>query len=104
MNALEYLQQLRDKRTFVEVVLVNTTQREGTAFWYQLIEPIKENKNTPSKVYHQFKANGWLKATEYIKELNQIDKVYKWILKGSVTIPCNKVNNTVKPPCGTCPK
>lgn len=98
MNALDYLKQLRDRRVWVQGVLVNTTQRNGTAFIYQL----REEGGT--KVYLQFEANGWLKAMEYIQNLNKTDTSYKWVVTGTVTIPCDKVNRTVSPPCGTCPK
>lgn len=96
MNAADFLRKLRDRRVWVSGVLVNTTQRNGTAFVYQLREA------GGSKVYLQFEANGWLKAMEYIQELNKTDPVYKWVVTGTVTIPCDRVNRTVKPPCGGC--
>jgi len=104
-TAKEYLDRIRKNKVWVKGVLVNTLNREGNEFWYQLREPSDLNAgNKESKVFLQFKAAGWLKATEYIDKLNKTQDIYKYVITGTVTVNCPKVDRIVSPPCGTCPK
>lgn len=104
-SAKEYLDKLRSSKIWVSGYLVNTLNREGNEFWYQLREPSGINSgNTPSKVFLQFKAAGWKKAVEYIDNLNKTQTKYKYVIAGTVTVNCPKVDKVVTPPCNTCPK
>lgn len=105
-TAKEYLDKLRgSNKIWVRGLLVNTLNREGSEFWYQFREPSGINAgDAPSKVFLQFKAAGWLKATQYIEDLNRSQEQYKYVITGTVAIDCPKVDRTVSPPCGTCPK
>ncbi|MCC7572846.1 MAG: hypothetical protein KO464_05605 [Candidatus Methanofastidiosum sp.] len=102
-SAKEYLDKLRKNKVWVRGVLVNTLNREGNEFWYQLREPAGLNTSNSnykeSKVFLQFKAAGWLKATEYIDNLNRTQEIYKYVITGTVTVNCPKVDRTVSPPC-----
>ncbi len=104
-TAKEYLDKLRgSNKIWVRGYLVNTLNREGNEFWYQLREPSDLNAgNKESKVFLQFKAAGWLKAMEYIDNQNKSQEQYKYVITGTVTVSCPKVDRTVSPPCPTCP-
>ena len=45
-----------------------------------------------------------MRAMEYIDNLNKTQEIYKYVVTGTVTVECPKVDRVVKPPCGTCPK
>ncbi len=99
-SAKEYLDKLRKNKIWVRGVLVNTLNREGNEYWYQLREAAGINAgNTPSKVFLQFKAAGWMKAVEFIDNLNKSQEQYKYVIDGTVTVVCPKVDKTVSPPC-----
>jgi hypothetical protein len=102
-SAKEYLDKLRKNKVWVKGVLVNTLNREDKEFWYQLREEAGINVRE-SKVFLQFKAAGWMRAMEYIDNLNKTQEIYKYVVTGTVTVECPKVDRVVKPPCGTCPK
>jgi hypothetical protein len=102
-TAKEYLDKLRNNKVRVKGVLVNTLNREGNDFWYQLREETGIRIGE-SKVYLQFKAAGWYKAMCYIEDLNKSQDKYKYIVTGNVSVNCPKVERTVSPPCSECPK
>lgn len=102
-SAKEYLDKLRKNKVWVKGVLVNTLNREDKEFWYQLREEAGINVRE-SKVFLQFKAAGWMRAMEYIDNLNKTQEIYKYVVTGTVTVECPKVDRVVKPPYGTCPK
>lgn len=93
MNAKEFLDKLRGGTNRIEGVLLNTTEREGNDFWYQL-------RGEDGKIHLQFKAAGWFHAMEFIKELNGVQDEYKYIVTGTVQVPCaNFEPRTIYPDC-----
>ena len=101
----ETLTEILDKlkgsnKVWVRGFLVNTLNREGNEFWYQLREPSGlKMGNASSQVFLQFKAAGWQRAMDYIDKLNKSQSQYKYVVDGNVSIDCPKVDHTVYPPC-----
>ena len=100
VTAIEYLQELRKDKPIkvIDVMVENTTQREGSAFIYNVINA--DN----GRFLGIIKANGFLHIPQALKEKSEQDKIL-YRFKGTVFINCEGYENrTIKPDCNDCSK
>lgn len=95
VKAIEYLQELRKDKPIkvIDVMIENTTQREGSAFIYNVINADNQ------RFLGTIKANGFLHIPQALKEKSEQDKIL-YRFKGTVFINCNEYKNrTIKEKC-----
>jgi hypothetical protein len=96
-TAEEKLKELRKgKNKIIDVMIENTTQREGTAFIYNVINA--DN----GRFLGTIKANGFLHIAESLNEKSLKDGIL-YRFKGTIYINCNEYENrTIKEKCKKC--
>ena len=97
-TAIEVIRELRKGKPIkvIDVMIENTTQREGTAFIYNMI-----NADT-GRFIGTIKANGFLHIPQALKEKSEQDKIL-YRFKGTVYINCKDYKNrTITEKCNNC--